>query len=444
MVGAHGLKLGLLQRVMHRLTGGVFIWVCLAWAAVPTVAAAEVPEEVLRSVVLLSGPGFCASGFLTTQGQIVTAAHVTSGLCPNGKCEELTIRTPYSEKYMRGQPIIIKPRLKLEVPSLDLAVLEWPEKPLLVGKIALGKSKGPGSKIYQLGYPSCSRPDITVNLQEGRIQSESRFEIWPDTVSWRGGSGGPVLNENFEAIGVHVRRSQLFDEFLRYLPGGKPMAAGVASRTESLSKLLTDDLEKSIEAEFELLNSYFESELAQAKGIRRGVMGLGFQRWQDKAVARASTATKCGNLKNLLLWRLVDEGYFPRLNKTECPSLTQAAIKFQIYGITEDWSGLLKEGFASINEGLRQDAIQPKLREELKPILDRVSSQMLSPGALLILGTLVAALVAAFFSGLLFCWGALRTGLSRSRRFACAVLLGLLPLAVFVGAFLLMSYLVPG
>ena len=89
----------------------------------------DVPLPIRQSVVLLSGEGGCATGFIV-KDQIVTNAHVTEALCPYGTCYPITVQIMDSSetvswKYLHSQDAVIAQ----EVPSLDLAYVENTEHP---------------------------------------------------------------------------------------------------------------------------------------------------------------------------------------------------------------------------------------------------------------------------------------------------------------------------
>jgi hypothetical protein len=135
-----------------------------------------------------SGTGF----FAAENGIIVTCAHVIE--------EGTTITVKIGNKEYNGQ-VLLKDSKK------DLAILKIDYKNPRHFKIINFDTVNLGDKVYVLGFPLSDLLGSDIRLTDGIVSAQSG--IYGDTSYFQlsaavqpGNSGGPILNSNFEVIGV--------------------------------------------------------------------------------------------------------------------------------------------------------------------------------------------------------------------------------------------------
>lgn len=153
--------------------------ISLAWACVPSTAIA----------CLISCPKSYGSGILLDKGYVLTAAHVVSGT-ENGHTikisnpvitfDDNSKRTSRIEKFDR---------------KLDLALLQTGHK---FPGVVFGATPLRGDPIWIIG---CSG-GFHNSLKRGIVSNSTDTDLMTDTLVSPGDSGGPVLNDNGELIGL--------------------------------------------------------------------------------------------------------------------------------------------------------------------------------------------------------------------------------------------------
>ena len=167
----------------------------------------EVVEEVRRSVVLLSvntlkNPpvdarnALCSGTVINEQGHILTNFHCVYG--------QKTINMFYwdEDDWHEYQVKVIG-----EDPLADLAILEVIGLTRKVPYLKFAKDDDiyPGTEVFALGHPM----GMAWSLSKGIISSTERYARHPyiksiqvDAAINKGNSGGPVVNENGDIVGV--------------------------------------------------------------------------------------------------------------------------------------------------------------------------------------------------------------------------------------------------
>jgi len=167
----------------------------------------EVVEEVRKSVVLLSinkledppadaRNGLCSGAVINEQGHILTNYHCVY--------EQKTMNMYYWDEDDWHEYTV---KVIGEDPLADLALLEviglTRKVPYL--KFADDESIYPGAEVFALGHPM----GMAWSLSKGIISSTERYARHPyiksiqiDAAINKGNSGGPVINEKGEIVGI--------------------------------------------------------------------------------------------------------------------------------------------------------------------------------------------------------------------------------------------------
>jgi len=163
-------------------------------------------------IIVRSGPGFVAAGsavMIEATGLVVTTLHQVQD--KNGRiAEDIFLTLPSPEDNFGGLDKSKKHRLTLfrASPVYDLALLTIDNR---AGAFAFVPFADPQSvhlldPVYILGYPELGGDSITISrgIIAGRDDWEGWFKL--DTHLVHGYSGGAVLNERGELLGVPVQK----------------------------------------------------------------------------------------------------------------------------------------------------------------------------------------------------------------------------------------------
>ncbi len=178
-------------------------WIVTHDISVPTPAVAKNPESTIAkrvykranpAVVTIRGNGGWGSGFIIDGGYVVTNAHV-----------------------LRGQPAVMTLIMadgKTEIPAdlvgfanggIDLAVLKINrQKKFPALQLAKTKSIEVGDSIYAIGTPL---QELNQNTFTSGMVSALRLKgelIQHNAAINEGNSGGPLLNDKGEVVGVNM------------------------------------------------------------------------------------------------------------------------------------------------------------------------------------------------------------------------------------------------
>jgi tetratricopeptide (TPR) repeat protein len=173
------------------------------------VSADEVGKIAEEITVLIQTPGSPGSGIiLSKQGNIysvLTARHVIDSINPG---EEADLTT------YDGQVYAINTNKIKKFPNVDLAIVEFEaNKNYRVAKLGNSQETRAGKTVYVAGFPLPTAAITTsiFNFTEGKVTANANrpladgYAIVYSNTTLPGMSGGPVLNENGELIGIHGR-----------------------------------------------------------------------------------------------------------------------------------------------------------------------------------------------------------------------------------------------
>ncbi|MBD0264966.1 MAG: serine protease, partial [Tolypothrix sp. Co-bin9] len=161
----------------------------------------KIAREISVQIVDTQNPSYAGSGIIIKQSDntytVLTAGHVVK----KGKKQ---IITPDKQTY----PIKnIKP-----LQNLDLAVVEFnTNQKYTTAKIGDSDKVTNSTLIYVAGFPAktAAAPNVGFRLKEGKVDAKGSqrdgYDLSYDNRTSSGMSGGAILNEQGELVGVHGR-----------------------------------------------------------------------------------------------------------------------------------------------------------------------------------------------------------------------------------------------
>lgn len=270
----HSLGIGLDRLKIILLS--IFLWNGNLLALPP------VSRQLLNSVVLLSSPDrrACASGFISSDGHLVTNAHVTALLCPFDDCSQVKVR--------RADALGAPPGVELKIDSLsiektsqalDLAILapRWKDetRKLLEPSILKIPAESSirtqlGQEVFTLGFPRCH----TLELTAGKVTDDTAVSFTASAAGAHGSSGSPVVDESFSLLGVVSQSSTLLGALGSIF--FHTNFSTKASKAYFLNSLAALDEIAMAQLTAERLLAFYRDNLRNLPGSRRLVASLGF------------------------------------------------------------------------------------------------------------------------------------------------------------------------
>jgi tetratricopeptide (TPR) repeat protein len=161
----------------------------------------KIAREITVQIVDSENPSFAGSGILINRSNntytLLTADHVVK----KGKKQ---IITPDKQSYQIKN---IKP-----LRNLDLAVVEFnTNQKYATAKIGDSDKITKSTLIYVAGFPAktAAAPNVDFRLKEGRVDAKGSqrdgYDLSYDNRTSSGMSGGAILNEQGELVGIHGR-----------------------------------------------------------------------------------------------------------------------------------------------------------------------------------------------------------------------------------------------
>lgn len=186
------------------------LWILAGVATGFFAFSASAQDEVLYS----SGTGF----FVSRWGQIITNHHVVEN------CKSIHVRgaVPYSEAVLEGYD-----------PAIDLALLKTKARPEKIATIRHPDAfhLKVGESLFILGYPGESFQTGQYQVARSKIiglagpVDQEQWIQFDDSVQ-QGNSGGPLLDESGNVVGVVVGKAEVYN------PHGKNGQKEVISKSD--------------------------------------------------------------------------------------------------------------------------------------------------------------------------------------------------------------------
>lgn len=179
---------------MSRTLRGILALVAVAAVTVTAPAAAQptaASDAVESSVVILTNTG-TGSGSIVGDGQVLTAAHVLEG------ASDIQIQTGSGGAVAAVQISDSERDLALlSVPGLDGPALDLRDNPAQIGEAA-----------YAVGAPSGRYLQISRGIVSAVVNQSGVERVQTDAPVNPGNSGGPLVDENGDVLGVVVTKSR--------------------------------------------------------------------------------------------------------------------------------------------------------------------------------------------------------------------------------------------
>ncbi len=170
------------------------------WMPLPPTIISKKAEEITVKI------DNCASGsgvMYQREGNTYSVLTVSHGVTDSPL--NCFIFTPDGSRYEASQP-------KIPVPGVDLAVLAFTsQKDYKLAKWGDSEKVEQGQTVYVAGFPAptAAKPIRQQTFTEGKITSTGKqdrgYGLTYNNITQPGMSGGPVLNQRGEAIGIHGR-----------------------------------------------------------------------------------------------------------------------------------------------------------------------------------------------------------------------------------------------
>lgn len=168
----------------------IIFLICMILIPKPVYAINFDPETLYNSVMVVYTKSSVGSGFAISQNTIITNAHVVED------ADDVTIKL-YNHKNIYGK-VVKKDK------DRDLALIEVEEN-LTPLNFNYDENLAIGTEVYAIGAPK----DIPYTMTKGIISAKDREigsckYIQIDASINAGNSGGPLVNENGEVIGINT------------------------------------------------------------------------------------------------------------------------------------------------------------------------------------------------------------------------------------------------
>lgn len=181
------------------------------------------------------GSGFFISG----DGVMISNAHVVKG------ATSIIVRTVDGEKFMA--------KVVIADEKNDIAILQPLESREVAKWLTLAQFKSTklGDKLRIIGFPLTDllgkHPRVTegiISAEVGLLDDPTRFQVSASIQP--GNSGGPVLNENYQVIGIATEK--LSDIYAMRKTGSIPQNVNFGVKVDYAKMLFNGGIEKSIDA----------------------------------------------------------------------------------------------------------------------------------------------------------------------------------------------------
>ena len=184
----------------------------------------EMLEHSKRGVVIVSNPGGLGAGFLIdSRGRVLTNHHVVN----NQQYHAVTLVQKGDDGVLRQRKI---DNVELVAFSrlLDIALLQIPQEALegldfVALPVAPAPDQSSGDPVYAIGNPGMGRQILDHTVSSGIVSSPNRnisevLYLQTTAPVNPGNSGGPLLNERGEVVGLVTLKASFQENIAFALP----------------------------------------------------------------------------------------------------------------------------------------------------------------------------------------------------------------------------------
>jgi hypothetical protein len=270
LAAPRGLTYALIMRP-HRLVS--FIASIVALLFIETYQAYALDEKLLGSILVLTSPNGCGTGFRTTGGTILTANHLAEALCTAGKCLNIELG---NGKEVNGEAVerhMTNLRVVWRFPEYDVAALSEADGSTTRGYFGTTITTPivKNQEVFTLGFARCK----SLSLSAGQVQSASPIDAETSLMVQSGMSGAPVFTGQGQLVGViHGAASLLGRTFAQAL--SRPFAAAVSRFTAPMINPV-DESYTAISNQLQLVSDYYTDAVVPATGHNRLWRSLHYQ-----------------------------------------------------------------------------------------------------------------------------------------------------------------------
>jgi S1-C subfamily serine protease len=184
--------------MMRRLAVSVLA-ATIAWAGTAVPAAAAVPAADLAtavsSTVIVTTMDSTGAGVHLGEGRILTASHVADA-------DIVTVADQQNSLVGRGR-VVRGDRVR------DLALIEVDQVNTALGTASLRQTPPRiGERVYAAGAPLGTYVQLTAGIVSAVVQQGPVTRVQTDAAVNPGNSGGPLLTESGEVLGIVVTKSR--------------------------------------------------------------------------------------------------------------------------------------------------------------------------------------------------------------------------------------------
>ncbi len=192
-----GVLAGLLVVVSSATTGCGGAGKKAAGPSNTPLSPAQIAERSLPSIVLIQAGNRLGTGFVVWQdGRIATNLHVIFG------APSITVKLPDGREFTQVEVMAVDDRH-------DLAVIRVPARDMAA--LALGDSEKvkPGERVVAIGHPLGLGNTVSDGLVSAVRELDAGFTVMQISAPIaQGSSGGPLLNDHGEVVGIAFMVSQ--------------------------------------------------------------------------------------------------------------------------------------------------------------------------------------------------------------------------------------------
>jgi S1-C subfamily serine protease len=158
---------------------------------------ATVIERVGPAVVQVNSGGIGSGFIINADGQILTNAHVVDG------ADTVTVKLRDGRKF--------KGKVLVEDTDMDVAVVKIPAQNLPTVQLGNSDQLLPGQEVIAIGNPLGFDTTVSIGTiaATGQITPKRQVEfLQTDAAIYSGNSGGPLLNQEGQAIAINTAITQ--------------------------------------------------------------------------------------------------------------------------------------------------------------------------------------------------------------------------------------------